>query len=112
MDVDDVPAVRGSRPDRLTEVRLQERVLRRTVEQNFDAVAFPTLNVPVPQMVDHPLALLLSADFPDPEQVIEVPKISMPSRPTRRYPEDIAVGGTVGGSADDRSVVHPCGVDR
>ena len=32
MDVDDVPAVRGSRPDRLTEVGPQERVLRRTVE--------------------------------------------------------------------------------
>ena len=31
MDVDEVPAA-GSRPDRLTEVRPLERVLRRTVE--------------------------------------------------------------------------------
>ena len=66
MDVDDVPAAR-SRPDRISEVRPQERVLRRTVEQNVDAVTFPTLDVPMPQMVDQPLALLLSAHFPDPE---------------------------------------------
>ena len=86
MDVDDVPAVKGSRPDRLSEVRPQERVLRRTVEQNVDVVTFPALDVPMPQMVDQPLALLLSAHFPDPEQVIEVPKISLPSRPSRRFP--------------------------
>ena len=102
----------GFRPDRLSEVRPQERVLRRTVEQNVDAVTFPTLDVPMPQKVDQPLALLLSAHFPDPEQVLEVPKISLPSRPTRRFPEDIAGGGTVGGSADDRSVVLPYGADR
>ena len=86
MDVDDVPAVLGSRPDRLLEVRPQERVLRRAVEQNVDVVTFPAHDVPMPQMVDQPLALLLSAHFPDPEQVIEVPKISLPSRPTRRFP--------------------------
>ena len=40
----------------------------------------------MPQMVDQPLALLLSAHFPDPEQVIEVPKISLPSLPSRRFP--------------------------
>ena len=42
MDVDEVP-VAGSRPDRLTEVRPQERVLRRTVEQNVE----PMRGVPV-----------------------------------------------------------------
>ena len=35
---------------------------------------------------DQPLALLLYAHFPDPEQVVEVPKISLPSRPTLRFP--------------------------
>ena len=76
----------GGRPSPLVEVRPQDRVLRRTVEQNVDAVTFPALDVPMPQMVDQPLALLLSAHFPDPEQVIEVPKISLPPRPTRRFP--------------------------
>ena len=52
MDVDEVP-VAGSRPDRLTEVRPQERVLRRTVEQNVEPVrGVPVLDAPVPQMVD------------------------------------------------------------
>ena len=76
----------GGRPSLLVEVRPQDRVLRRTVEQNVDAVTFQTLDVPMPQKEDQPLALLLSAHFPDPEQVIEVPKISLPSRPTRRFP--------------------------
>ena len=41
----------GTRPDRLYEVRPQERVQRRTVEQNVDNSLFlPTLDVPVPQM--------------------------------------------------------------
>ena len=86
MDVDDVPAVLGSQLDGLSEVKPQERVLRRTVEQNVDVVTFPALDVPMPQMVDQPMALLFSAHFRDPEQVIEVPKISLPSRPTRRFP--------------------------
>ena len=52
MDVDEVPFA-GSRPDRLTEVRPQERVLRRTVEQNVEPVrGVPGLDAPVPQMVD------------------------------------------------------------
>ena len=46
------------KPDRLTEVRPQERVLLRTVEQNFDVVTFPFLDVLEPQMA---------------EQLVEVP---------------------------------------
>ena len=84
--LDDDGDVLAARPAQLMEVRPHERVLRRTVEQNVDAVTFPTLDDPMPQMVDQPLALLLSAHIPDPEQVIEVPKISLPSRPTRRFP--------------------------
>ena len=63
----------GERPDRLCEVRPQDRVLRRTVDQIVDAVqGLPALDVPVPQMVDQPLALLAAFDFLVPEQVIEV----------------------------------------
>ena len=52
MDIDDVPAASGSRPDRLTNVSgPQERVLRHTVEQIVDSVPWsPVLNAPVPQM--------------------------------------------------------------
>ena len=53
MDVDDVPAARGSRPDRLVDVRPQERVPRRIVEQTVDTVpVVPLLHVPAPQTVD------------------------------------------------------------
>ena len=71
MDVDDLPVARGSRPDRLTEVRPQERVQRRTVKQ---IILAPMLDVPVPLMEEQ---LLVDAFAPHdvrvPEQVIEVP---------------------------------------
>ena len=80
MDVDEVLVAR-SRPDRLTEVRPQERVLRRTVEQNVEPVrGVPVLDAPVPQMVDQPLVLLAAFDVLVSEQVIEVPKMSTPTR--------------------------------
>ena len=72
MDVDEVPAA-VSRPDRLTEVRPQERVLRRTVEQNVE----PVLDAPVPQMVEHVVDVLKIIGRGPPEQVIEVPKVSL-----------------------------------
>ena len=51
------------------------------MDQIVDAVSgLPTLDVPVPQMVDQPMALLMALDFLAPEQVIKVPKISTPSR--------------------------------
>ena len=60
----------GARPDRLSEVRPQERDQRRTMEQVVDNTLFvPSLAVPVP---------------PIPEQVIDVPKISTSSRHCRR----------------------------
>ena len=59
----------------------QERVLRHTVDQIVDAVSgLLILDVPVPQMVDQPMALLMAFDFLVPEQVIKVPMISTPSR--------------------------------
>ena len=71
--MDDVLAAGGSRPDRLTEVRPQERVQRHTVEQIIPVLM---LDVPVPLMEEQ---LLVDAfaphDIQVPEQVIEVPKI-------------------------------------
>ena len=65
MDVDDVPAAGGSRPDRLPDVSgPQERVQRRTVQQIVDYPSLPILDDPEPLMVG---------------QVIEVPKIQRSS---------------------------------
>ena len=53
LDLDEAPAAGGSRPDRLPEVRPEERVQRHTVDL---IVAAPLLDVPVPlveeQLVD------------------------------------------------------------
>ena len=86
MDVDDVPAADGSRPDRLSDVSgPQERAQRRTVQQIVDPVPLPTLDDPAPQMVGQLLNLahFLDTPLPDPEQVIEVPKISSDDVPMR-----------------------------
>ena len=62
MDVDEVP-VAGSRPDWLTKLRPQERVLRRTVEQNVKPVrGVRVLDAPVPQMVDQAAVVLQGLD--------------------------------------------------
>ena len=78
MDVDDVPAAKGSRPDRLLDVSgPQERVQRRTVEQIVDPVLeVPLLDAPVPQTVDQLVEVLRPLDTVVPEQVIEAPKIT------------------------------------
>ena len=54
MDVDDVPAARGSRPDRLLDVSgPQERVQLRTMEQLVDSPpVVPSLDAPVPLMAE------------------------------------------------------------
>ena len=81
LDLDEAPAGGSSRPDRLSEVRPQERVQRHTVEQ---IIAAPLLDVPVPQMEEQ---LLLDVFRPHdrlvPELVIEVPKIICEDIPTR-----------------------------
>ena len=77
----------GARPDRLAGVRPQERDQRHTVEQIVDAVPLvPLLDDPVPQTVEQLQDVLQFFDrlMPDPEQVIEVPKISSPSRHCQR----------------------------
>ena len=88
-DNDSVPELGGSRPDRLSGVRPQERVPRRIVEQIVDsAPVFPLLHDPdpVPQMLDSveevrcfflqrwPVAAEQTWDCED-ELVFEMPKI-------------------------------------
>ena len=75
----------GTRPDRLFEVRPQEMDQRRTVAQIVDSLqVVPSLDVPVPQVANQLLEVCRQLDTPIPEQVIDVPKISSPSRRSRR----------------------------
>ena len=75
----------GTRPDRLFEVRPQERVQRRTVEQIVDdTLIVPTLDVPVPQMESQLVEVCRQLDTHVPEQAIEVPKITSTPRHSRR----------------------------
>ena len=75
----------GTRPDRMYEVRPQERDQRHTVEQIVDTVLFaPSLDVPVPQMGNQLVDVCRLFDVLIPEQAIEVPKISPTPRPPRR----------------------------
>ena len=88
MDVDDVPAAGGSRPDRLPDVSgPQERVQRRTVQQIVDYPSLPILDDPEPQMVVQSVEVLhfFLQRWPvgaeqvwncEARQVIDVPKIS------------------------------------
>ena len=92
MDVDDVPAARGSRPDRLLDVSgPQERVQRRTVEQIDDAVpVVPLLRTFVPQMVDQLVEVLRRTDT-----VVHFPR----RLPAARCAPRAAGGRTAGGRA-------------
>ena len=83
----------AARPDRLYEVRPQDRVLRRTVEQNVDAVTFPFLDVLEPQMGNQLVEVLPKIDTRSSHQVIEVPKIfpvSVPQRLVESRPPQLA----------------------
>ena len=88
LDVEDVPAA-GSRRDRLAGVRPQERVKRHTVEHTVDFVRVAPvvqfLDAPVPLMVEQLPDVMHFFDtlMPDPEQVIEVPKILPDDVPMR-----------------------------
>ena len=71
----------GERPAPLLEVRPQVWAQRHSVVQVVGAVSeLPTLDVPVPQLVDQLLSFLTALDSFVPEQVIEVPKIPTLSR--------------------------------
>ena len=94
------------------------------MDQIFDALSFlPTLDTPVPLMVEQLVDVLRFVDalVPDSEQVIEVPKIILENIPARRLVRDpqlaeqlvavptplpcsrscAAYGGPAGGSAAD-----------
>ena len=90
-DEDVVPA-RGSRPPCLGEPRgPQERDLPRTVEQiAVYAPMVQILDAPVTQMVEQLPDVMRFFDFllPDPEQVIEVPKILLDDVPMRTVVRD------------------------
>ena len=78
-------ALGGTRLDRLYEVRPQDRVQRRTVEQIVDnTLIVPSLDVPVPQMENQLVDVCRLFDVLIPEQAIEVPKISPTPSPSRR----------------------------
>ena len=75
----------GTRPDRLYEVRPQERDQRRTMEQIVDyTLIVPSIDVLVPQMANQLLEVCRQIDTPIPEQVIDVPKISSSRQSHRR----------------------------
>ena len=78
MDVDDVPAACGSRPDRLLDVSgPKERV-----QQTVDCVpVVPLLDALVSQTVDQLVEVLRPLDTVVPEQVIEAPKITLHDAP-------------------------------
>ena len=77
----------GVRPEALAEPRPQERVQRHTVEHIVDFVRFAPmvqiLDAPVPQMVEQLPDVVFDTLTPDPEQVIEVPKILLDDVPVR-----------------------------
>ena len=82
--LDDAGGVLAARPDRLYEVRPQERVLRHTVAQNVDVFTFPFLDVLEPQKGNQLVEVLRKIDTRSSHQVIDVPKIFPVSVPQRR----------------------------
>ena len=83
-NLDDDVGVLAARPDRLLEVRPQERGLRRTAKQNIDVFTYPLLDVLEPQMGDQLLEVLRKIDTRSSHQAIEVPKVFPDSAPLRR----------------------------
>ena len=95
MDVDDVPAAGGSRPDRLPVVSgPQEWVQRRTVQQIVDYPSLPILDDPEPLMVKQSVEVLrfFLTSWPvgaeqvrncEARQAIEMPKIITEDVPMR-----------------------------
>ena len=87
------PPPPGTRPASLAEPRGDVvRVQRHTVEHLADgAPCLPTLDVPVPQMVDQPVDILKIIAKLSPaieEQVIDVPKIIQDPTPQRLEPSE------------------------
>ena len=74
----------GGRPPPLPEVAGPQARVWRAVEKTEDFVLLvQIMDTPVPQVVYQPVDVLTRFDTPVPQQVIEVPVISCPSRPPR-----------------------------
>ena len=91
----------------------QGRILRHVVGH----LPVPSLDVPVPQMVDQlpDIEHFFAALSPDPEQVIEVPKILPLDVPMRAALRVTQLVETAGGSTDDRVLLFftaDCGTAR
>ena len=86
------PPSPGTRPASLAEPRDVVQVQRHSVEHLVDgAPCLPTLDVPVPQMVDQPvdiLKIIAKLSPADEEQVIDVPKIIQDPTPQRLEPSE------------------------
>ena len=88
----------GGRPEALVEPRPQARVQRHTVEHITDLVRVAPmvqiLDAPVPQTGDQLPDILsfFGALMPDPEQVIDVPKILLDDVPMRAIERDTQLG--------------------
>ena len=88
----------GGRPEAFAEPRPQARVQRHTVEHITDLVRVAPmvqiLDAPVPQTGDQLPDILsfFGAFLPDPEQVIEVPKILLDDVPMRAAERDTQLG--------------------
>ena len=80
----DSDVVGGGRPPSLVDVRPQERLQQRTVEQIVDPVpSVPMLHDAVPHMVEQLVDFFAPLDLRVAEQVIEVPQIVCPPRGAR-----------------------------
>ena len=77
------------------------RIQQHTVELMIDVSPYvQILDAPVPQVEDHALEFFRRMDLLVAEQVIDVPKISSSSCPSRAVLIEPQVVETVGGSAD------------
>ena len=97
--LNDLFAAGGSRPDRLTEVRPQERVQRHTVEQ---IILAPMLDVPVPLMEEQLLGRCLRATrYPCPRAGYRSAQDPHRRALSANSCSRDAAGGTASGSTDD-----------
>ena len=79
-----VTSAGGMRPPPLVEGRPQERIQQHTVELMIDVSPYVQIfDAPVSQVEDHALEFFRRLDLPVAEQVIDVPKISSSSCPSR-----------------------------
>ena len=72
-----VPELGGTRPDRLVDVRPQELVQRRTVEQLVDAApCLPALDAPVPLMVEQLVTVLAEMEKEEDAEILQGAPVS------------------------------------